>query len=188
MANYLNYTDLELAALLKDGDQRAYAEIFERYNRLLIKHTFQLLQNRDLAADIVQEVFLILLKKRDTITLHTSLSSYLYRAVRNKVFDTLSHQQVVSKYVESISHFMDEGRCITDDLVREKELIAIIEKEIKSLPPRMQEIFRLSRESELSYKEIGDQLNISDKTAKLQLHNALKILKVKIGGLLHFFL
>ena len=188
MTDYIKYTDLKLAGLLKKGDQRAYTEIFERYNRLLIKHTFQILQNQELAADIVQDVFLALWQKRDNITFHTSLSSYLYKATRNKVFDALSHQKVVLRYADSISQFMEEGQYITDDLVREKELSALIEKEIASLPPRMQEVFRLSRERELSYKEIAEQLNISDQTAKLQVHNALKILRLKIGTLLSIFL
>jgi len=184
MADYSKYTDRELAASLKEGDQYAYTEIFERYHKLLIKHTFQLLQDRDEASDLVQDVFLTLWQKRTHITFSTSLSSYLYTSVRNRVFDLLSHQKVISKYAEAIGLFMEQGVSITDEMIREKELAAIIEREVAALPPKMQEVFRLSREEELSYKEIAQKMNITEQTAKLQVHNAVKTLRLKIGSFL----
>lgn len=178
--------DTELLALLKGGDQYAYTEIFERYNEVLLRHAYRLLENRGEAGDIVQDVFLVLWQKRESLSI-TSLSAYLYSAVRNRVFDLIAHQKVVARYAESIGSFMESGHTLADDDIREKELAAIIEKEIAALPPKMREVFLLNKQEELSYREIADQLDITDKTAKLQVHNAVKTLKLKIEPFLSIF-
>ena len=64
---------------------------------------------------------------------------------------------------------------------------ALIEKEIAALPPKMREIFELSRKANLNYREIADRLNISDKTVKKQMSNALKILRSRLGVLFDLF-
>lgn len=182
---YRSLTDQQLTAMLLNGNEVAYTEIFERYNKLLIKHAYHLLQSSDEAGDLVQDVFLVLWQKRDRLIFKSSLSSYLYISVRNRVFDLLSHQKVVARYAEAIGNFMEQGNSISDANLRERELAEIIEKEIAALPKKMREVFLLSRREELSYKEIGEHLNISDQTAKLQVHNAIKILKSKISSYLH---
>lgn len=63
MANYNKFTDLELAALLKKGDQVAYTAIFERYKAILYKHAFRLLNDQDEVNDLIQDVFLSLGRK-----------------------------------------------------------------------------------------------------------------------------
>lgn len=187
MTVYSKVTDQDLIALLKEGDQIAYTEIFERYKIILYKHALWLLNDQDEANDVIQDLFLTLWQKRNTIIFKTSLSSYLYTSVQNRIFDFIRHQRVVLKYVDSIRDFIDQGQYITDEQIRAKELSAIIEKEISALPPKMRKVFELSREKECSYKEIGQQLNISDKTVKQQVHNAVKILRLKVNLLLCIF-
>ncbi|RZM28826.1 MAG: RNA polymerase subunit sigma-70, partial [Pedobacter sp.] len=75
-----------------------------------------------------------------------------------------------------------------DTLVRQRDLAYQIELEIKALPAKMREIFELSRKEYRTHKEISEYLNISDKTVKKQISNALHILKAKLGPLLIFFL
>jgi RNA polymerase sigma-70 factor (ECF subfamily) len=188
MTDYSEFNDSELANLLKEGNQYAYTEIFERYKGLLYKHAFRLLNDQEEANDIIQDLFLTLWQKKTELNFRTSLSSYLYSAVRNRIFDLISHQKVASKYLDSIKVFVEQGDYITDEQVRGNELSRIIEKEIASLPPKMRKVFELSRQGELSYKEIGRQLNISDKTVKQQAYNAVKILKLKINSYLSLFL
>jgi RNA polymerase sigma-70 factor (ECF subfamily) len=135
---------------------------------------------------VIQDVFMVLWSKRDRIAVNTSVSAFLYRAVRNRVLNILSHQKVISKYTESISRVMEEGCFLTDEKIREKELSRIIELEIEALPPKMRQIFLLNKEYGLSYKEIGEQLRISDKTAKLQVANAVRILRNRIPAFIAF--
>ncbi|WP_316837812.1 RNA polymerase sigma-70 factor [Pedobacter nutrimenti] len=173
--------DCELIVLLKSGDQTAFAEIYERYWTVLFLHARNLLRNNEEAADIVQELFTGLWLKSKSLDLNGSLSSYLYKAVRNRVFDHLKHKKVMNDYLKSINDFMLEEQLISDDLLREKELAAIIENEINALPEKMREVFILSRKQYLSYQQIALQLNISEHTVKSQISNALRILRTKVG-------
>jgi len=187
-ADYNKFTDKELASLIKDDNQLAYTEAFLRYSKLLVAHAYRLLGDQDEANDVVQDVFLILWQNRENLTLNTSLSSYLYTAIRNRVFNRMSHQKVVAKYANSIVNFMEDGHALTDELIRAKELAIIIEQEIAALPPKMREVFLLYKREELSYKEIAVRLDITDKTAKQQVYNAVKNLRLKITSLLSVFL
>ncbi len=184
MAGYSKYTDSELAFLIKENDQLAYTEVFLRYSKLLVAHAYRLLGDQDEANDVVQDVFLTLWQKRAHLVLNTSLSSYLYTAIRNRVFNRMSHQKIVARYADSIVNFMETGHAVTDELIRAKELAIIIEQEIAALPPKMREVFLLNKREELSYKEIALKLDITDKTAKQQVYNAVKNLRLKITSIM----
>ncbi|MNX83921.1 ECF RNA polymerase sigma factor SigW [compost metagenome] len=147
-----------------------------------------MINNQEEVNDIIQELFLTLWQKRGSIVLTTSLSGYLYQGVRNRIFDYISHQKVETKYLDSIRDFALNGQMITEDQIRAKELNALIENEISALPYKMRMVFDMSRLTDLSYKQIGEQLRISDKTVKQQVHNAVKILRLKINSLLTVFL
>lgn len=182
--------DQDLFNLVKLEDSAAFKEIYERYFSVLYIHAYKRLQNREEAQDVVQEVFAIFWNKRESILLTGSLPAFLYTAIRNRIFNIFSHKQVESNYIESLQHFINQGVCQTDHLVREHELVAMIDKEIASLPPRMQEVFQLSRNQYLSHKEIALELNLSEQTVKKQVNYALRVLRTKFGlfiSLLFFF-
>jgi len=186
MAAYRTYTDAELTALLRTGDQLAYTEIYQRYTGVLQGHAYSKLQDREEAMDVVQELFATLWAKRDSIVFHTTLSGYLYTAVRNKVINVIARQNIASDYIKSLQEFIDKGEALTDHRVREHELTAIIEKEIAALPEKMRTIFEMSRKEGLSHKEIAGKLGLAEKTVKNQVNNSLKILKDKLGPLFIF--
>lgn len=184
MLDYHGCTDNELASLLRQGERLAYTEIFNRYKEVLFRHAVRFLQDRELAEDVIQDVFLMLWEKREALTFTSSLSAYLYSTVRNRIFNHMTRQKVVARYLDSIRDFMEKGCYTTDEQVRARELAAIIEKEVAALPQKMREVFLLSREESRSHKEIGELLGISDKTAKQQLYKAVKILRLKISSML----
>lgn len=187
MSVYNKHTDSILVALLKEDNQRAYTEIFERYSKILVNHAYKILGDRDQANDVVQDVFLAIWNKRNEIVLTGSFSSYLYKATKNRILNHIAHEKVVSSYADSISDFIENDYVLADSGLREKELEAIIAKEIDQLPEKMREVFLLRKVEELSYEEIALQLNITDKTAKQQVYNSLKILRRKLKSLVGVF-
>ncbi|WP_316818884.1 RNA polymerase sigma-70 factor [Pedobacter nyackensis] len=180
MLTYSICSDDDLTILLQKGDLAAYAEIYDRFQALLYVYACKITRDEEDAEDIVQEVFLYLWDKRETINVNSSLSSYLYSAIRFKFFNLLDQKKVRSDYQKSLGDFIEQGTYIADYLVREKELNRLIEEEINRLPSKMQEIFRLSRKEYLSHKEIGEKLGLSEKTVKNQVNNALKILRQRL--------
>ena len=107
--------------------------------------------------------------------------------MRNKIYNLLSHKQVESEYIVSLQHFLNKEYAVTDFLIREKQLQEIIDKEMAALPPRMRQVFELSRKQYLSHKEIAEELNIAESTVTDQVKKALKILKPKIGLILFVY-
>jgi RNA polymerase sigma-70 factor (family 1) len=178
------HTDEELFALIKEGDHRAYTQIFDRFYIVLYLHAFKILEDEDEAKDVVQELFENIWMKRDFLSLNGSVSSYLYACTRNMVLNLIAHKKVRGRYLDSLEAFMGRETYLTDFYVREKELKRIIEKEIASLPQKMGEIFKLSRTECLSHREIASKLKLSELTVKTQVKRALKLLKPKLDFLL----
>lgn len=174
-------SDQELASRLKGGSDDAYKEIYKRYWGVLFQHARKMLRSDEAAKDIVQDVFTALWIKKNDLDIYHKLSSYLYSAVRYKIFDFIDKGKVRGSYLQSLEKFIEQGEFTTDDLWLQKELAIQIEKEIDALPVKMREVFILSRKFDLSHKEIAKKLNISDQTVKKQIYNALKILRPKFG-------
>lgn len=170
--------------LLQEGNEEAFNEIYRRYSAGLYLHALKMLRDRDEAQDVIQEVFTRLWSKGETLVLSTSLSSYLYTAVRNKILDIFSHDKLVARHQQSLQAFIDKGEFITDNLIREKELASIIEREIADLPPKMREVFELSRKGHLSYAEIAEDLDIAENTVRKQISKAIARLKPRLADFL----
>ena len=182
MNKNLDISDHEMLSLIKEGDRNAFKSIYEKYWQLLYVAACKILKDEDEAKDVVQEVFISLLSKGSSLDIKGSVSSYLYTAVRYKVLDFISRKKVRTDYLGSLNDYVSAGNYATDRALIEKEINAEVEKEIQNLPPKMKEVFELSRKSDLSHKEIAETLNISDKTVKKQISNAIKLLKPKFGN------
>lgn len=181
MSQHNSLSDSELLLLLKKGNHSAYTEIFTRYNSLLYSHAYNKTRSREDAKDLVHEIFYSLWIRRESITPNINLASYLFTAVRYKIADLFSKNKSKEKYIESLQNFIDSQPPHTDYLVRENQLRSIINEEIENLPPRMREVFKMSRFEQLSHKEIAEKMGISEETVKDQVKKALKTLRTKLG-------
>lgn len=179
MPAYSDFSDNELTVLLKQGDRLAFTEIYNRYWAEMYFHTFRMLKDEESSKDVVQDVFSTLWLKSASVNINTKLSGHLYITVRNRVFNLIAQNKVRNDYLSSVAGFITNLSSETS-LLDEKELLEIVEAEIRNLPAKMREIFELSRKDNLSHKEIAEKLGISDQTVKKQVQNALKILKPKI--------
>ena len=186
MANLKTLDDHELTVLLREGDHAAYAELYQRYNQLLFVHAYKRLKDEEQAKDIVHEFFAALWAKRSSLYFKSSLIGYFFTSVNNRIIDYFLHKDVQNKYIASFAGFAASENKKTDHLIREKQLLLLIENEVQQLPPKMREIFQLSRSEYLSHKEIAEKLSISEKTVDRQISNALFRLKTKLGLLVFF--
>ena len=186
MAGYNTLSDQDLMILIKDDREGAFAELYNRYKNPLYLHAYRMLHDEEEAKDIVQEMFSSIWAKREIFAIPISVDAYLYGSIRNRILNFIAHQKVIARYIDSLDHYLEIGIASADEKIREKELIEILKNEFNLLPPRMREVFELSRNQELSYKQIAKKLNISDKTVKKQVSNAIKILRLKINFSLLF--
>ena len=176
--------DLTLVQRVRTGDQRAFKALVERYQRKVYSVALGMLKDKEEARDVVQEVFISLWEKRENFVLKTYLSGFLYKSVLNRILDVWKHNKVVRQHAELQQLSIDVDTVETDYLIREKEIAAMIAKEIAAMPPRMREVYELKYRQYQSTKEIARQLGISEHTVSNQLKNASAHLKNKLGVLI----
>jgi RNA polymerase sigma-70 factor (family 1) len=181
MPDYKELSDQELFDLLKENNQSAFTEIYDRYKVVLHRYAYKWLQDRDAVKDVIQDIFTMIWTKRDTITFNQNLSGYLYISVRNAILRKIQQEDRKNDYANSLQEYADKGVSITDHLLREKQLKAIIEQEISALPDKMREVFELSRNKHLSHAEIAEKMGISEQTVRAHVKKALKILRGRLG-------
>lgn len=188
MQNVQYINDLFLLQKLKDGDNIAFQELYNKYYGILYLHVYQKLKDREVAKDIVHDLFISIWQKRADLSINGQVSSYMYVAIRNRVIDYISKEKSKLKYLESLTEPSQQISSETDYLLREKLLAEQIESVLDRLSPRVKEVFELSRKEYLSHKEIANKLNISEHSVRGYIKLALRLLKMKFGSILYLML
>lgn len=177
MDHYSHYTDNELIGLLRKGEEAAFSEIYGRYWRLLFDRVYAILRNEDVAKDAIQEVFISLWNRRKAVDI-TYLKAYLQQAARFKVLHFIREERVDSEFYGRLRKVTIA--IIADNPLLFKEQQNLLNELVKSLPEDCKEAFLLSREDDLTYKQIAEQLNISIKTVEKRISKSLKYLRENI--------
>ncbi len=167
------FADDTLLKKFKSGDEFAFNLIFNQYSKLLYSSAYNLFRNKQACEDMVQELFIELWEKKETLNIK-SLKSYLFVCIRNKALMAIRSGKVTittDVLIELCSKYETDHNLIA------KELSEILNDSIDKLPKKCQAVFRLSRFENLSNKEIADKLNISIKTVENQMTIALSRLK-----------
>jgi RNA polymerase sigma-70 factor (ECF subfamily) len=180
MKPHVILSDADLIAQIKLGNEKAFTEIYDKYWSVLYLHARHVLNNRDEARDIVQEVFVCFWNKAKELEASTNINAYLYRSTRNSVIDLIRKEKTKSLYIAKLGSFYEKGEFSTDRQVNFNELKRLIDQEVQLLPVKMRQVFEMSRNENLSHAQISKQLNISDLTVKKQINKALHILRRKL--------
>jgi len=178
-----------LFLLLKKGDSKAFEEIFDLYWERVYNYIHIRVGQTDVAFDIVQDIFVSLWIRREAIELHTSLSGYLFAMARYQIIGHIKEGYRREEYLKDYGHYMSlQFDTSSEDKVHLDDLNETIEQSIAELPPRCQEIFRMSRFQNLSIDEIASRLDVSSRTVENQLTRALKHLRTSLPDSLFIFL
>lgn len=173
---------------LREGDHKAYAYIYLHYSEGLTRFLTSLMQSREEAEEITQEVFITLWEKREIFEPEKGLRRYIYQLAKFYALNHFDRQKVRGKYEEFLRR-SDAYDLAGDEIMQGEEMAILIEFTLARMPHRQQEIFRMSREEKMSYDEIAAKLGISVNTVKFHMKNTLKEIRKKIlATLLAFFL
>jgi RNA polymerase sigma-70 factor (ECF subfamily) len=183
--NHAAKDEQTLLSLLRQDDIRAFEEIYERFWERLYVAAIRLLEDEETSKDIIQEIFIDVWNRRATLQIQ-NLNAFLYQAVKFQIAKQLRKRPLNPIHLEVIAELKSTQSA--DTSLHLAELSAQIEQVITALPPRCQEIFRLSRFENLSNKEIAQRLNISLSTVENQIHIALKSLRSNLDNALSFIL
>lgn len=174
------YSDLELVTGLREGNELVFESIFKNYYERLCNYANTFINDMTDAEEMVQGTFMTLWEKHDVIDVHTSLKSYLYRAVHNNCLNHIKHTHIKREYNNEYLHYADiEYEQVSNELMG-KELECKINTAINSLPPQCQTVFKMSRYENLTYNEIAEKMGISVKTIENHMIKALRTLRVEL--------
>lgn len=172
-----NLTDNELLAQVSQGDQKAFAVIFERHWKTLHKAACRVLDDQQVAQDIVQDCFISLWEKCSTTTID-NVGGYLYQAMKYKYFMHLRSGAISRRHLDHLNTVAMVNS--TEEALEVKELQSVLDATVATLPEKCREIFYLSRVEAMPNKKIAEQLHISPKTVENQITKALRILHVSV--------
>lgn len=169
----------QLLTLIKQGDQNAFKTIYDLYWDRVYYFCTLYLNNISSVEEVVQEVFVKLWEIRTFIKENESFKGLLFIITRNIIFNHSRKKVNENFYKMTVIDSFQETDSIEDEL-EVKDLKMYIDKLVSELPPRQQEVFILSREKYLSYKEIAFKLRITEKTVERHINEALKTLRKHI--------
>ena len=167
------------------GDEDAFCELYATYKNRLIYFAMRFLKSREYAEDVFQDAFTVVWQSRRFINPDASFSSYLYTIMRNRILNQLRNAANEEKLKEII---LSQALDYTEDTKREvmlNDLKSLISHALQQLTPRQREIFEMSREAQLSHKEIADKLGISVNTVQEHISISLKLIRtylIKYSG------
>ena len=160
--------------MLKDDPDKGFAVLFKKYYGPLCSHATRLVYSKEIAQDIVSDVFLNFWKKRLYESVTSTFRAYLYTAVRNSAYNHLK-QEFGEKKLTTTAEPVEDAN--PQSILLLGELMTKIERTIETFPPQCQKVFLLSRFEGRRNREIADELQIRPKTVEAHMMKALSILK-----------
>lgn len=163
------------------SSKEEFEKIFRSLYEELCSYAHYFLRDVAASEEVVQDLFVNLWNRRESVDLQPSIKSYLYRSVRNRCYNVIKHQEVKDRYRTEQMSSLSAREGIPNDGGELNELQERINKAIAELPPERQKIFVMSRFEDLKYKEIAEELKISIKTVENQMGKALKHLRLQLA-------
>ncbi|WP_437369252.1 RNA polymerase sigma-70 factor [Maribacter litoralis] len=173
---------------LKQNDRHAFNKLFNTYWQPLYISAFNVLKDKNICEEIVQDIFIGIWKNRKNFEIKVSLEKYLFSCVRYQVFNQFRKNQknLRTELFENL-----DQRCTYENPESEvlyQELVQKVDSIIEELPEKCRMVYKMSREEQLSHKEISSRLNISPKTVENHITKALFVLRTSMGGFLSWLL
>ncbi len=186
--SFESLTDNDLLDLLREGNDDAFTEIFNRYWKPVLAVAANKTGDLDEAEDIVQDLFISLWKRRENLQLTSSLGSYLAVSAKYKVIKVLAGRHRILSLEAGSQEAALTSASGTESAIEMEQLTCQVSEAVESLPEKCKIVFRLSRESGYSHKQIAQQMAISEKTVEAHISRALRAIRHAIVHSLFLFL
>lgn len=175
-STYITCSDEDILVLISEkDDESAFAELYERYFRLLFNYTFSKVNDEFAAQEIVQELFVSIWQQRNKNAIQ-SCRSYLFSSAKNLIISYYRKEFTRQKHYDQWEIHRIDATGPADQEILATDLQHQYEEGLHLLPPKCREVFILSRQGR-SNKEIALELTISEKTVEQHITRALRVLK-----------
>lgn len=151
--------------------------LFRRYYKPLCSHAIRYVYSKEVAEDLVSDVFCKFWKNESYKNITSSFRSYLFRSVRNTAFTYLRSEFNTVERSEKYDMIEVSENLKADSICIYEETLARVKLLVDSMPPQCKKIFLLSRFESKGNKEIAEELNLSLKTIEAHMGKALGIMR-----------
>lgn len=167
----------KLVLRLIEGDEDAFCELYAAYKNRLLYFAMKFVKSREFAEDIFQDAFTVVWQGRRFINPDASFSSYLYTIVRNRILNQIrdmTNEDQLKEYI--LSQAVDASNDTKSEILL-NDLKEIIGRALDQLTPRQREVFKMSRDLQMSHKEIAEALGVSVHTVQEHISVSLKVIR-----------
>lgn len=171
----------DLVLRLKEGNHAAFQLLYTMYRKRIFFTAYSFIKSKEFAEDIYQDTFTVIWQIRKQLNPDASFSSFIYTIVRNNIFDKL---RVVGRFERLPEYLLAQIEDVGSDTFRQftaRELQGLIKQEIDKLTLHQKKVFEMSREEDLSYREIADNTGISVNRVNYLISGALKSIRFNLG-------
>ncbi|MCS3796457.1 RNA polymerase sigma factor [Niastella sp. OAS944] len=172
-----SYTEHELLKLVAEGDRNAFTQLYNNYRNKIYSIAFELTESTTVAEEIVQDVFLKIWVKRDSLHEVEHFKAYLFTITRNYVFTAL--KRIARQESLEVSAIQDAPLYDhdTEDRVLNKEYTRILQAAIDRLPEQQKQVYNLIKKEGLKREEAAAALHLSPETVKTHLAQAMRSIR-----------
>ncbi|WP_234364045.1 RNA polymerase sigma-70 factor [Lunatibacter salilacus] len=172
-------SDQDLLISLRQGDIKAFDELYHRYAKKLMAFALKFFTNKEIAEEAVQEIFIRIWERRRELDENKSFKSYLFQAVKFYMFNYIRDRKKCCCYEEvSEAAFLRENS--VEEQIHYEELEATAKLFIEKLPMVQQQVFRLNKFDGLTPQEIAERMNLSKRTIEHHIYLATKTVKSEL--------
>ena len=171
MQKNLSYDEKTLLLEIAEGDETAFAGLYNKWQGQLSSFIFKLTQSQEMAAEIVQDVFLKIWMSRETLSEIQNFKAYLFVMSRNHALNALKKTM---RQIKQLEAFGKSGNEVDDPQEAQIEIYSLLDEAIDKLSPRQKEIYLMHRQQRLTYIQIAEMLGIGRESVKTHLQLAVK--------------
>lgn len=179
-------SDKQLMREVREGSHSAFNVLFRRYHEKLYYFSMRYLNTKEDAEGVVQEIFLKVWLHRAHLDDTKSFNAFLHTMARNTIFNMHRKEQYDKVYRNYAKYLLDYVHTRSHDDVVYADLVRYLEEVLDQLPPQRRRVYDMSRRQGMSYKEIADELNLSEKTVETHIRLSLKTIREALSKILVF--
>lgn len=191
---FKNLPDNRLIQHCREGNDKAFNELFRRYFNKLHQFSLKYVKDETIAEGLVLDLLLRIWQKTDHIHTDGEIAPYLFTAMKNTIFNHIRKREVLTVSLDFIPEYSLTSRA-ADENLESKELTNIYHAMLEQLSPQRKKVFQMSREQDMSHKEIAAELQLSVNTVENHIGASLRFLRtnlkkhadVAFGIILYYF-
>lgn len=174
MKLHTDLSDQQLLDAFRSGNLKAYDLLFDRYFKRIYGFAFSLLKDSETARELAMDVMIRLWQKNGEIRLQQGLQAYLFKSVRNSIYNHLRKSRILTHSLDAYPEYKEKAADAADAAYLYGELEGAFAEKLEGLSPQRRKIFEFSRIDDLTYVEIAEKMSLSVHTVRNQMSATLK--------------